>query len=130
MATSAYYLSREQTVFSRLIEFLKQKWPAAANISLRSLDMEDVEDNRLALLKVVELLGDEGIASHEALVVRNSQGPEVLGAFLTARGRAALRTAEANEKPLEIFSYLALDAADASNFNVEISLSDTGRSSR
>jgi len=130
MAASAYYLSREQLVFGRLLEFLKQKWPVAANISLRTLDIEDVEPNRAALLKVIELLGDEGIASHEALVVRNSQGPEILGTFLTARGRAALRAAEAGETPLEIGTYLAVDAADASNFNVEISSSDISRSSR
>jgi len=130
MAASAYYLSREQLVFGKLLEFLKQKWPAAVNISLRSLDIEDVEPNRAALLKVIELLGDEGIASHEALVVRNSQGPEIIGAFLTARGRAAVRSAEAGEAPLEIGSYLAFDAADANSFSVEISSSDISRSSR
>ena len=130
MAASAYYLSREQLVFSRLLAVLQQVWPSAANVSLRVLDIEDVEPNRSALLRVVELLSDEGIASHEALINRHSQGPEVVGAYLTARGRAALRSAEAEEKPLEIASYFAFDAADANSFSVEISAADISRSSR
>ena len=130
MAASAYYLSREQFVFSRLLELLKEKWPDSANISLRALDLEDNEPNQVALLKVVELLSDEGIASHEALIVRSSHGLQVIGAFLTARGRAALRSAEASDLPLDMLSYLRPDAADARDFSAEISFSDTGRSSR
>ncbi len=68
---------------------LQQNWPRSTLLTPSDVGLDDGESGVADFLGLVEWLSDAGFLSYEALVF-NSDGPMLVDAALTARGRAML----------------------------------------
>ncbi|WP_010543269.1 hypothetical protein [Sphingomonas elodea] len=68
---------------------LQQRWPGSTLLTPADVGLGRDKDSIATFLAMVESLSDSGFLSYEALVF-NAEGPMVIDAALTARGRAML----------------------------------------
>lgn len=68
---------------------LQEHWPQSTVLTPADIGLGDRETGTADFLGLVERLSDAGFLSYEALVF-NSDGPMLIDATLTARGRAML----------------------------------------
>lgn len=68
---------------------LQQHWPRSTLLTPADVGLDGEETGAADFLGLVESLSDAGFLSYEALVF-NSDGPMLVDATLTARGRAML----------------------------------------
>src|SRR5688500_13125856 len=82
----------ELSAQSRLLKFLYDAWPDTATMQPIRIGLSD-EDGDIAFLRAVQDLCDHGLIGYEALV-RDAQGPRVIDASITTRGRAILNRSD------------------------------------
>lgn len=68
---------------------LLQQWPRSALLTPADIGLGKDKDSASSFLSIVEALSDAGYLSYEALIF-NAEGPMLIDAALTARGRAML----------------------------------------
>lgn len=71
-----------------LASILAASWPILVTLTPESVGFADDEEATIEFLRIVQALSDAGLLSYEALLI-GSDGPVVIDASLTARGRAA-----------------------------------------
>lgn len=71
-----------------IISVLVANWPILVTLTPDSVGLERSEEAAMDFLRIVQALSDTGLLSYEALLV-GSDGPMLIDASLTARGRAA-----------------------------------------
>jgi hypothetical protein len=69
-----------------LTSVLAASWPILVTLTPESVGLDG--DATLEFLRIVQALSDTGLLSYEALLI-GSDGPTLIDASLTARGRAA-----------------------------------------
>ncbi|WP_262408471.1 hypothetical protein [Sphingomonas sp. JC676] len=67
---------------------LAASWPILVTLTPESVGLGSNEEATLEFLRIVQALSDTGLLSYEALLI-GSDGPILIDATLTARGRAA-----------------------------------------
>lgn len=68
---------------------LLRQWPRATILTPADIGLGQDEASTASFLSIVETLSDSGYLSYEALIF-NAEGPMLIDAALTARGRAML----------------------------------------
>ncbi|PVX30914.1 hypothetical protein [Sphingomonas pokkalii] len=84
---------RREAPVESATRLLQDKWPSLVMLTPESIGLPDDTGASLEFLAIVQSLSDAGFLSYEALVI-NPEGPVVIDAALTARGRAALALRE------------------------------------
>jgi hypothetical protein len=67
---------------------LVASWPILVTLTPENVGLADHDDATVDFLRIVQTLSDTGLLSYEALLI-GSEGPVLVDATLTARGRAA-----------------------------------------
>ena len=70
------------------ISVLAANWPILVTLTPENVGLAGSEDATIDFLRIVQVLSDTGLLSYEALLI-GSDGPVLIDASLTARGRAA-----------------------------------------
>ena len=87
-------LSQEHLVFedglhvTPFASVLAASWPILVTLTPESIGLTPNEEATIEFLRIVQVLSDTGLLSYEALLI-GSDGPTLVDASLTARGRAA-----------------------------------------
>jgi hypothetical protein len=71
-----------------LTSVLAASWPILVTLTPESVGLDGNKEATLDFLRIVQALSDTGLLSYEALLI-GSDGPILIDASLTARGRAA-----------------------------------------
>jgi len=71
-----------------LTSVLAASWPILVTLTPENVGLGRDEEATLEFLRIVQALSDTGLLSYEALLI-GSDGPMLIDATLTARGRAA-----------------------------------------
>jgi hypothetical protein len=75
------------TIQDSMVGELGRSWPALVTLTPAVLGLEYPGESTLPFLEAIRALTDSGFATCEAIVI-GSDGPRVIDAALTARGRA------------------------------------------
>ncbi|KTF67718.1 hypothetical protein ACNFJ7_06500 [Sphingomonas sp. HT-1] len=89
MSSDGLLGTRKDAPVESATRLLQDKWPALVVLTPESIGLPGDQGATLEFLAIVQSLSDAGFLSYEALVI-NADGPVVVDAALTARGRAAL----------------------------------------
>lgn len=73
----------DELCLEAIVRALQESWPILKNLTAAGLDL----DPRCDFLQTVRVLTESGLVSCEG-IREGEDGPEVIGAALTARGRA------------------------------------------
>jgi hypothetical protein len=77
----------------RLLGHLHQKWPTSTTVTPFTVSLSPTDDGRAAFVSMMQTLSDNGLISYEAFLMQPSLGLRFIGTMITARGKAALRSA-------------------------------------
>lgn len=77
----------------RVLGYLNQQWPSAATVTPDLVPFAGSSD-RTAFVDVMQSLSDNGLILYEAFAMGSGPSVRFIETMITARGRAALRTAE------------------------------------
>lgn len=69
-------------------DVLVASWPILVTLTPKNVGLAGDEESTIDFLRIVQALSDTGLLSYEALLI-GSDGPVLVDASLTARGRAA-----------------------------------------
>ncbi|HVJ02715.1 MAG TPA: hypothetical protein VM662_11075 [Sphingomonas sp.] len=87
MASDEYQLALESADARAALQSLRSSWPATLTLRPASIGLRTPFEHGLDFVRAVQRLSDAGLIAYEALVV-GPDGPRVIDAVLTARGRA------------------------------------------
>ena len=73
----------------RATRLLQRSWPGATILTPADIGLDGEQSAAADFIAIIESLSDAGFLAYEALIVA-ADGPMVIDAALTARGRAAL----------------------------------------
>lgn len=73
----------------RATRLLQRSWPGATVLTPADIGLGSEQSASADFIAIIESLSDAGFLAYEALIVA-AEGPMVIDAALTARGRAAL----------------------------------------
>jgi len=71
---------------------LNASWPTLITFTPEAIGLAALPNTKFDFLQSIQSLTDAGLMSYEALVVGSEQGPRVVDAALTARGRLIFRS--------------------------------------
>lgn len=77
-----------------VLGYLDRHWPLTATMTVGLLPITDRPKDKSEFVDLIQTLNDNGLISYEAFVVEALSGLRFIETMITARGRAALRTAE------------------------------------
>lgn len=93
--TSAYSPEANLSETERyVLGSLNQAWPSAATMTPDVIESEENRGNPALFVDVVQGLSDNGMILYEAFLTGKSSGPRFLDTMITARGKAALQSAD------------------------------------
>lgn len=77
----------------RLLGHLHEKWPTSTTVTPFTVLLSPNDEGRAAFVSMMQTLTDNGLISYEAFLMQPSVGLRFIGTTITARGKAALRSA-------------------------------------
>jgi DNA-binding MarR family transcriptional regulator len=84
------HLSTEEL---HVLGYLNEQWPNAATITPNAITSSG-QIEKTAFVDVIQSLNDNGLILYEAFVMGAESGLRFIETMITARGRAALRSAQ------------------------------------
>lgn len=89
MASDGHMGVRDSTAVEAAAQLLQRSWPALTALTPASIGLGTDQQSTIRFLEIVQMLSDSGLLTYEALLV-NPDGPMLIDAALTARGRTEL----------------------------------------
>ena len=77
-----------------VLGYLDRHWPLSAAVTVDLLPVTDHPIDKSEFVDLIQTLNDNGLISYEAFLMEASSGLRFIETMITARGRAALRTAD------------------------------------
>jgi len=89
MASDEFLYALDSADARAALQSLWSSWPAVTTLRPACTGLQGPSENALDFVRAVQRLSDAGLIGYEALVI-GSEGPRVIDAALTARGRALM----------------------------------------
>ncbi len=77
-----------------VLGYLDQQWPNSATVTANVLPFAERSVDKSEFVDLVQTLNDNGLILYEAFLMEASLGLRFIETMITARGRAALKSAE------------------------------------
>ena len=96
-ATMAYTQTLEPAVSAdelTVLKFLDRHWPHSTTVTTKVLPRSTHPIDKSEFVDLIQSLSDNGLILYEAFLMEASSGLRFIETMITARGRAALKSAE------------------------------------
>lgn len=98
MASRERMAAEEAPSLDAIVRILQSSWPVMIRMTPAMTGVGDNADSVRGFLNTMQMLIDSGLVTYEAVLI-GTQGPEIVDAALTARGRALFGPPQAARAP-------------------------------